>query len=163
MIRVDITDRWPELSSDPAAFQRAVLDVYGAERAEMAPFPLMALYAQSGQLLGFAKTYGYPRVTVEGERVLLELSDLVLDLSTARAEPREQLAALAHEQWSGWMRYMFGQGTQNADGTLTLPAWAVERWTRQMETPYSELPDAEQASDRTEADRVLALLWEGDS
>lgn len=71
---------------------------------------------------------------------------------------REALAALAHEQWSGWWLYAFSKGAVNDDGTLTLPAWAVTRWTRQMKTPYHELPEDEKESDRTEADRVLRAI-----
>ena len=71
---------------------------------------------------------------------------------------REELAALAHEQWTGWMVYLFGKGTRNPDGTLTLPAWAVERWSRQMGAPYAALPADEQESDRAEADRILEIL-----
>ena len=41
---------------------------------------------------------------------------------------REILADLCHRQWSGWMKYLFGKGTFNDDGTWTMPAWAVKRW-----------------------------------
>lgn len=71
---------------------------------------------------------------------------------------REKLAELAHSQWSGWIGYMFSKGTLHADGTLTLPKWAVERWTRQMNTPYAELSEEEKTSDRIEADKFLAVL-----
>jgi hypothetical protein len=71
---------------------------------------------------------------------------------------REQLAALAHDQWAGWMEYLFSKGTFNDDGTWTMPAWAVERWQRQRQTPYTELSDQEQESDRAEADRVLPII-----
>jgi hypothetical protein len=71
---------------------------------------------------------------------------------------REQLAVLAHEQWSGWMQYQFEKGTFNSDGTWTMPTWAVERWQRQARTPYSELSEQEKDSDRAEADRILAVL-----
>ena len=71
---------------------------------------------------------------------------------------RERLAALAHDQWSGWQRYMFKKCTLNEDGTVTIPAWAVERWQRQMSTPYSQLPESERESDRRQADRVLAVI-----
>lgn len=74
---------------------------------------------------------------------------------------REQLADYAHEAWSGWMRYLFTKSTRNADGTVTIPAWAVERWERQVATPYAQLPDGEKASDRTEADRMLAIVTGG--
>ncbi len=54
----------------------------------------------------------------------------------------EALAALAHEQWIGWMEYQFSKGTFNEDGTWTMPVWAVKRWKRQMNTPYDDLPEA---------------------
>ena len=75
---------------------------------------------------------------------------------------REQLANLAHEQWSGWMRYQFSKGTMNEDGTWTMPAWAVERWTRQMNTPYLELSEEEKQSDLVEAGAMLAIMEEGE-
>lgn len=71
---------------------------------------------------------------------------------------REQLAALAHEQWSGWMAYLFRRGAFAADGTWTMPEWAVQRWLRQANTDYESLTEGERESDRREADKVLALL-----
>lgn len=68
---------------------------------------------------------------------------------------REDLAQLAHEQWAGWMQYLFSKCERREDGAVIMPAWAVERWTRQMNTPYSQLSEAEQDSDRAEADKFL--------
>lgn len=73
---------------------------------------------------------------------------------------REQLADLCHRQWTGWMRYMFSKGISNFDGTWTMPAKMVERWTRQMNTPYSQLSQSEQDSDRSEADRFMEVIQE---
>jgi hypothetical protein len=75
-------------------------------------------------------------------------------------EIREALAAVAHSQWSGWMRYMFEKcvPVPGKDGGLYIPKEFVERWTRQMQTPYDDLPENEKESDRTEADMVLAVL-----
>jgi hypothetical protein len=73
---------------------------------------------------------------------------------------REKLADLCHRQWSGWMTYLYGKCSSNPDGTLTIPAWAVARWARQMSTKYEHLPEVEKESDREEADRFLALLAE---
>ena len=70
---------------------------------------------------------------------------------------KEELAALCHDQWSGWMRYLFSKATPLPDGGVYLPSWAVERWQRQMETDYLDLTEQERESDRTEADRFLAL------
>lgn len=69
-------------------------------------------------------------------------------------EVREALAALAHEQWSAWMRYQFRR--QLVGGVMTRDD--STRWRRQMTTPYAELPESEKESDRKEADRVLALV-----
>ncbi len=76
---------------------------------------------------------------------------------TIKADTREQLAAYAHEAWSGWMRYMFDKSTTNDDGSVTIPAQLVERWTRQMETNYYSLPESEQKSDLDEADKMLEI------
>jgi hypothetical protein len=73
---------------------------------------------------------------------------------------RETLAESEHDRWSRWMRHQFSQGMFNADGTWTMPAWAVARWRRQAETPYIALSEPEKDSDRREADRTLALLAE---
>ena len=71
---------------------------------------------------------------------------------------REELAELQHDIWSGWMHYLFSKGTQNEDGTWTMPAWAVERWRRQAATPYSNLSEPEKNSDREIADKVLRMM-----
>ena len=73
---------------------------------------------------------------------------------------REKLADLAHKQWSGWMKHLFSKSRKNDDGTVTIPVWAVERWTRQMNTDYKELPEEEKESDRKEARKVIQVLRE---
>lgn len=75
-------------------------------------------------------------------------------------EKRESLAALAHEQWSGWMVYLFSKSAHHADGSVTIPTELAERWKRQALTAYSELPESEKESDRAEADRVLKVITE---
>jgi len=74
-----------------------------------------------------------------------------------RDETIEKLAEYAHEAWAGWIRYMFSKGTIYPDGSLTLPDWAVERWLRQAETPYGELPEEEKKSDREEAIKMIGI------
>lgn len=80
----------------------------------------------------------------------------------------EKLAAFAHDkQWSGWMRYLFSKCSspyttddfrRPMPGDVAIPAWAVERWTRQMQTPYAELPEEERESDRAEARKILEAV-----
>lgn len=74
---------------------------------------------------------------------------------------REKLADYAHRAWSGWTKYLFSKGTFNEDGTWTMPKWAVERWQRQMNTDYKDLPDSEKESDRKEADEMLSIVSGG--
>lgn len=84
------------------------------------------------------------------------------------ADPREEeFAALAHEQWSGWMKYLFSKCVagnflehETYELDRAIPAEFVERWTRQMNTSYADLSEEEKESDRVEARKVLALLKE---
>jgi len=71
---------------------------------------------------------------------------------------RELLSDYAHEAWCGWMKYMFSKAEINEDGTWTMPKWAVERWQRQMNTKYNDLPEEEKKSDREEADKMLSIF-----
>jgi hypothetical protein len=61
---------------------------------------------------------------------------------------RERLAALEHNQWTHWTRYMLDNLTPEN----------IERWRRQIATPYAELSEREKESDRQWADLVLAAL-----
>ncbi len=72
-------------------------------------------------------------------------------------ELKEKLAKLAHEQWSGWVKYMFRKCIPY-DDTLIIPKWAVDRWGRQSKTEYCKLSEGEKDSDRIEADRFLAVF-----
>lgn len=75
-------------------------------------------------------------------------------------ELTEPLADLAHQQWAGWMEYLFSKCAFNlVDGTATIPAEFVARWQRQMNTPYADLPEPEKESDRIEARRVLGVIF----
>ena len=82
-----------------------------------------------------------------------------LDVDT-RAALVDRLAAIEHERWAHWQRYMHGKATRHADGTLLIPADLVVRWERQMETPYAELPADEQDSDREQVERYLPIIEE---
>ncbi len=72
---------------------------------------------------------------------------------------REKLAELMHEIWARWMEHVFRQSVAQGEAML-IPVWAVERWARQMVTPYDELSEKEKDSDREVADKVLALINE---
>ena len=74
---------------------------------------------------------------------------------------REELAAYAHDTWSGWMRYMFSKvsNTVDQEGAVTIPSQLARRWLRQMETAYADLPENERESDLKEADKIIQILY----
>lgn len=60
---------------------------------------------------------------------------------------REAIAALEHEQWAHWTRHMLDNLTDEN----------IDRWRRQIDTPYHALSEPEKDMDRVWADKVLAL------
>jgi len=72
----------------------------------------------------------------------------------------ETLAAIEHERWSHWQRYMHDKGKLQADGSLLIAAELVQHWERQIETPYAALTEAEKRGDREQVRRYLQLIAE---
>ena len=68
------------------------------------------------------------------------------------------VADVQHEIWSHWMKYQFSVCIKNEDGSVTIPAEKVERWSRQMTTPFAELTTEEQESDFSQGDKVFEAL-----
>ena len=71
---------------------------------------------------------------------------------------RQKLAAVQHEIWADWMRYLFQVSELNDDGTYTISEEKARRWIRQLNTPYSKLSEDEQRSDLELADRILSII-----
>ncbi len=72
----------------------------------------------------------------------------------------ERLAALEHERWAHWQRYLHSQCVVGADGSLTIPAELAERWAGQLSTPYEALPEDQRESDREQVRRYLPIIEE---
>jgi hypothetical protein len=72
----------------------------------------------------------------------------------------ETLAAVEHEPWSHWQRYMHEKGVRQPDGSLLIPADLFERWQKQIETPYPELTDKEKESDREQVRKYIPLIMQ---
>lgn len=70
----------------------------------------------------------------------------------------EQLAAIEHERWSHWQRYMHEKAIKQSDGSLIIPRELVRKWELQIATPYSELTEEEKSSDREQVARYLPLI-----
>lgn len=77
-----------------------------------------------------------------------------------RRELVEKLAAIEHERWAHWQRYLHEKGEIQADGSLLISADLVQRWSRQYETPFCKLSDSEKESDREQVERYLNLIIE---
>ena len=79
-------------------------------------------------------------------------------LRSALRELTERLAAIEHERWAHWQRYMHGKGVRQADGSMLIAADLVARWEKQMMTAYGELDDGQKESDRDQVKRYLPLI-----
>lgn len=71
----------------------------------------------------------------------------------------ETLAAIEHERWAHWQRYLHDQAVRQPDGSLVLPAALVARWQRQISTEYANLPEHEKEGDREQVRKYLPLIW----
>lgn len=76
----------------------------------------------------------------------------------ARKELLEALAAVEHERWSHWQRYLHSNCIPGDDGSLTIPTELVARWTAQMRTPYAELSEVAKESDREQVRATLEVI-----
>ncbi len=70
----------------------------------------------------------------------------------------DALAAIEHERWAHWQRYVHSKAERQADGSLIIPAELVAQWERQIATPFEQLSDQEKESDREQVQRYLPLL-----
>lgn len=70
----------------------------------------------------------------------------------------ESLADYIHLMWAKWLAYQFSCCIRNEDGTMTIPKSYVDRWTRQMNTLYKDLPEHEKKSDQEIANDILDYI-----
>jgi len=82
-------------------------------------------------------------------------------IEAALGQMLEALAAIEHERWSHWQRYMHDKGKLQTDGSLLIPAEFVQRWELQIATPYTALTEAEKDSDRDQVRRYLQTIVDG--
>lgn len=70
----------------------------------------------------------------------------------------DSLAAIEHERWAHWQRYMHGKAIKQSDGSLIIPAELVAKWERQIATPFEKLSDKEKDSDREQVSKYLPTI-----
>ena len=76
-------------------------------------------------------------------------------------------ADLEHSRWARWQAYMFSKMTEEEKfeegihfktGNYILRKELVDRWFRQINTKYADLPESEKESDRKETRNYIPLL-----
>lgn len=72
----------------------------------------------------------------------------------------ERLAAVEHDRWAHWQRYVHEQADRLDDGSLLIPADLAARWETQIATSYPALSESEKESDREQVRRYLPSLFE---
>lgn len=70
----------------------------------------------------------------------------------------ETLAAIEHERWCHWQRYLHSKCLRQPDGSLLLPMELVTRWEKQINTEYAKLTDHEKESDREQVRKYLPII-----
>jgi hypothetical protein len=70
----------------------------------------------------------------------------------------EELAALEHQRWAHWQKYVHDRGKRQPDGSIVLPPDLVARWERQINTQYADLTTEEKDSDREQVKKYRPLL-----
>lgn len=76
----------------------------------------------------------------------------------SRKDLIEKLAAIEHERWAHWQSHLHEQCVRQKDGSLIIPAKLVERWKKQIATPYVSLSNEEKNSDREQVYRYLLVI-----
>jgi hypothetical protein len=79
-------------------------------------------------------------------------------LDDAHAALLEELAAIEHQRWAHWQKFVHSKGQRQPDGSILLPADLVNRWEHQVNTSYSDLTNEEQESDREQVRKYFPLL-----
>lgn len=72
------------------------------------------------------------------------------------------MANKVHDIWAHWMDYVFSKSAELDDGSVVIPKGLVDRWKKQINTPYEALTEQEKQSDRVIAAQILKLFERND-
>jgi len=70
----------------------------------------------------------------------------------------EKLAAIEHERWADWQKYMHAQCVGHDAESVLLPRISYDHWERQIATAYDDLSEAEKESDRDQVRRYWPMI-----
>jgi hypothetical protein len=98
---------------------------------------------------------------ISGEESLGPVLDQSNNIPVTAATPeveklREQLATIEHERWADWQTWVHKVINEGVEGA-TLEQF-MERWERQINTPYANLSEQEKISDLEQVDRYWPLI-----
>lgn len=74
----------------------------------------------------------------------------------AREDYMEQLAAIEHQRWADWQEWCNSVLRENCPSSEL--GKVLERWDKQIATPYSKLTEKEKQSDREQVIRYLPII-----
>ena len=70
----------------------------------------------------------------------------------------EALADYEHRRWARWQSYLHSVCIEKEEGTLCIPQEKIERWTKQINTDYSNLSEEEKNADRKGALEIMQIV-----
>lgn len=70
----------------------------------------------------------------------------------------EKLAAIEHERWSDWQRYVHSICFVDENGNYSIPKKAFIAWKCLIDTPYKDLSEKQKQLDRDEVKRYWHLI-----
>ena len=70
----------------------------------------------------------------------------------------EKLAAIEHERWSDWQKYVCSQCMTDCEGNYVIDRELFKQWDRQSQTAYADLSEKEKESDRDQVRRYWHLI-----
>lgn len=75
-----------------------------------------------------------------------------------REEIINTLAAVEHQRWADWQKYLHSKCTQAGHNGLVIPGPLVSQWERQILMPYAQLSEPEKQSDREQVMRYWPVV-----
>lgn len=71
----------------------------------------------------------------------------------------EQLAAIEHERWADWQKYLHSKTEYSViSDSHFIPQVLFRQWERQIATSYADLSEEEKESDRVQVRRYWGLV-----
>ena len=81
------------------------------------------------------------------------------DITSFREKYLEELADIEHQRWADWQRHCHSKIISDPDFRIGAKGnECIQRWERQINSPYKDLSEKEKQSDRREVERYLPII-----